>query len=226
VLGTIVNSAAIVVGGVLGALFQGIIKEKAKETVMAGLGLAVVLIGLTMALQTGNPLIVIGSLVLGGLVGEWIDIEAKLLRMAKKIESRFVKGESRLAQAFVTTSLVYCVGAMAVTGSLESGISGAHGILFAKAMLDGVSAVVFASTLGIGVVLSSIPVLLYQGTITLLAAWISQWLSQTPSALIEMSATGGLLIVAIGLNILNIRQLRVGNLLPSLVFAILLALLI
>lgn len=225
-LGTIINSAAIVVGGVLGAFFQGVIKEKAKETVMAGLGLSVVLIGLTMALKTGNPLIVIGSLVLGGLLGEWIDIEAKLLHMAKKIETRFVKGESRLAQAFVTTSLVYCVGAMAVTGSLESGISGAHGTLFAKAMLDGISAVVFASTLGIGVALSSIPVFLYQGTITLLASWISQWLSQTPSTLIEMSATGGLLIVAIGLNILNIKQIRVGNLLPALGFAVALALLV
>lgn len=224
-LGTVVNSVAIVVGGILGAFFQGVIKEKAKETVMAGLGLAVVLIGLTMALKTGNPLVVIGSLVLGGLVGEWIDIEAKLLRFAKKIENRFVKGESRLAQAFVTTSLVYCVGAMAVTGSLESGISGAHGTLYAKAMLDGISAVVFASSLGIGVVLSSIPVFLYQGTITLLAAWISQWLSQTPSALIEMSATGGLLIVAIGLNILNIKQIRVGNLLPALVFAVVISLL-
>lgn len=225
-LGTIVNSVAIVVGGVLGAFFQGVIKEKAKETVMAGLGLAVVLIGLTMALKTGNPLVVIGSLVLGGLVGEWIDIEDKLLSLAKRIENRFVKGESRLAQAFVTTSLVYCVGAMAVTGSLESGISGAHGTLYAKAMLDGISAVVFASSLGIGVVLSSIPVFLYQGTITLLAAWISQWLSQTPSALIEMSATGGLLIVAIGLNILNIKQIRVGNLLPALAFAVAISVLI
>lgn len=222
-LGTVVNSVAIVIGGVIGALFQGGIKEKAKETVMAGLGLAVVLIGLSMALKTSNPLIVIGSLVLGGLAGEWADIEARLLHLAQRVESAFVKGESKLAQAFVTTSLIYCVGAMAVTGSLESGMTGVHATLYAKAMLDGISAVVFASTLGVGVALSSIPVLLYQGTITLLATWISQWL--TTAAVVEMSATGGLLIVAIGLNILNIKQVRVGNLLPSLVFAVTLALL-
>lgn len=221
-LGTIVNSAAIIVGGIVGTFFQNGIKEKAKETIMHGLGLAVVLIGLTMALKTGNPLIVIGSLVLGGLVGEWVDIEGKLLRLAQRVEKRFVKGESRLAQAFVTASLIYCVGAMAVTGSLESGMSGVHATLFAKAMLDGISAIVFASTLGVGVALSSIPVFIYQGSITLLAAWISQWL--TAAAVVEMSATGGLLIVAIGLGILNIKQVRVGNLLPSLLFAVILAL--
>jgi len=222
-LGTLVNSVAIIVGGLLGSIVQGGIKEKAKETVMAGLGLTVMLIGLMMAIKTTNPLIVIGSLVLGGLMGEWIDIEARLLSLAKRVESKFVKGESKLAQAFVTTSLIYCVGAMAVTGSLESGMTGVHATLYAKAMLDGISALVFASTLGIGVALSSIPVLLYQGTITLLAAWVSQWL--TTAAVTEMSATGGLLIVAIGLNILNIKQIRVGNLLPALGFAIGMALL-
>lgn len=223
-LGTIVNSVAIIIGGILGTLFQGGIRDRAKETIMAGLGLAVVLIGLGMALKTTNPLIVIGSLVLGGLIGEWVDIEARLLAWAKRVEGRLIKGESRMAQAFVTTSLIYCVGAMAVTGSLESGLTGTHDTLFAKAVIDGVSAVVFASTLGAGVVLSSVPVFLYQGAITMFAAWAARLL--TTAAVIEMSATGGLLIVAIGLNILNIKQTRVGNLLPALPLAIALAFLV
>lgn len=221
-LGTLVNSVAILVGGVFGAFLQGGIKEKSRETVMQGLGLAVAIIGLMMAQKTQNPLIVIGSLVLGGLMGEWVDIEGRLYRLAQRLERTYVRGESRLAQAFVTTSLIYCVGAMAITGSLESGMTGNHATLFAKAMLDGVSAIVFASTLGIGVAFSSIPVFLYQGTITMLASWISPWIA---GAVTEMTATGGILIVAIGMNILEIKKIRVGNLLPSVVFAVILALL-
>ncbi len=131
-----------------------------------------------------------------------------------------MRGKGGLAQGFVTTSLIYCVGAMAIMGSLESGMTGNHATLYAKAMLDGVSAVVFASTLGLGVALSSLSVFVYQGAITLLAAWISQWL--TPAAVIEMTATGGILIVAIGLNVLEIKKVRVGNLLPAILLAVLL----
>ncbi|MBT9134792.1 MAG: putative membrane protein YdfK [Firmicutes bacterium] len=219
-LGTIVNALAILAGGILGALLGGVIKEKSRDTVMHGLGLSVAVVGLTMALKTDSPLIVIASLVLGGLVGEWLDIEGNLYRGAALVEKRYVRGKGGLAQGFVTTSLIYCVGAMAIMGSLESGMTGNHATLYAKAMLDGVSAVVFASTLGLGVALSSLSVFVYQGAITLLAAWISQWL--TPAAVIEMTATGGILIVAIGLNVLEIKKVRVGNLLPAILFAVLL----
>ncbi|MBT9153663.1 MAG: putative membrane protein YdfK [Firmicutes bacterium] len=219
-LGTIVNALAILAGGILGALLGGVIKEKSRDTVMHGLGLSVVVVGLTMALKTDSPLIVIASLVLGGLVGEWLDIEGNLYRGAALVEKRYVRGKGGLAQGFVTTSLIYCVGAMAIMGSLESGMTGNHATLYAKAMLDGVSAVVFASTLGLGVALSSLSVFVYQGAITLLAAWISQWL--TPAAVIEMTATGGILIVAIGLNVLEIKKVRVGNLLPAILLAVLL----
>ncbi len=219
-LGTIVNALAILAGGILGALLGGVIKEKSRDTVMHGLGLSVAVVGLTMALKTDNPLIVIASLVLGGLVGEWLDIEGNLYRGAALVEKRYVRGKGGLAQGFVTTSLIYCVGAMAIMGSLESGMTGNHATLYAKAMLDGVSAVVFASTLGLGVALSSLSVFVYQGAITLLAAWISQWL--TPAAVIEMTATGGILIVAIGLNVLEIKKVRVGNLLPAILLAVLL----
>lgn len=221
-LGTVVNALAILAGGLLGAVLGGVIKEKSRDTVMQGLGLSVAIIGLTMALKSANPLIGIASLVLGGLVGEWIEIEGRLYKAAARVEKRFVRGKGGLAQGFVTTSLIYCVGAMAIMGSLESGMTGNHATLYAKAMLDGVSAVVFASTLGLGVALSSLSVFVYQGAITLLAAWISQWL--TPAAVNEMTATGGILIVAIGLNILGIKNIRVGNLLPAILIAVLLTL--
>ncbi len=218
-LGTVVNAFAILVGGILGALLGSVIKEKSRDTVMHGLGLSVVVLGLMMAVETANPLIVIASLVLGGLVGEWIGIEDRLYSGAARVEKLYVRGQGGLAQGFVTTSLVYCVGAMAIMGSLESGMTGNHATLYAKAMLDGVSAVVFASTLGLGVALSSVSVFIYQGAITLLAAWISQWL--TPAAVTEMTAAGGILIIAIGLNVLGIKKIRVGNLLPAIVFAVL-----
>jgi len=221
VLGTVVNALAILAGGLLGTALGGVVKEKSRETVMQGLGLSVTLIGLMMALETANPLTVIASLVLGALLGEWMDIEGRLHRGAAALEERLLRGKGGLAQGFVTASLIYCVGAMAIMGSLESGMTGNHATLYAKAMLDGVSAVVFASTLGVGVALSSLSVFVYQGAITMLATWMSQWL--TPAAVTEMTATGGVLIVAIGLNVLEVKKIRVGNLLPAIVFAVLIA---
>jgi len=220
-LGTIVNSLAIVVGGFLGLVVRGGLGEKSKETVLHGLGLAIILIGFSKAIETNNPLVVIGSLVLGGLTGEWLDIEGRLYSLASKAEKAFIRGESKLGQAFVNTSLIYCVGAMAITGSIESGLTGNHATLFAKAMLDGISAIVFASTMGVGVVFSAVSVFLYQGGITMLAGTVANWLTQ--AAIVEMSAAGGLLIVAIGINILELKRIRLGNLLPAMFYAAILA---
>ncbi|AFM43542.1 uncharacterized membrane protein, possible Na+ channel or pump [Desulfosporosinus acidiphilus SJ4] len=191
-----------------------------KTTVIQGIGLVVLLIGGSMALQTKNTLIIIASLVLGGIVGEWIDIELRLENFGKWLESKFArKGEeTEFTKAFVTASLIYCVGAMAIMGSLESGLKGNHNILFAKAMLDGISAVVFASSMGVGVILSALPVFIYQGAITLGAGLLQGVLSG--QVISEMGATGGLLIVGIGLNILEIKQVKVGNLLPGIFIAI------
>jgi len=216
-LGTIVNALAIVVGGLLGLLVRGGFGAKTKETILHGLGLAIILIGFSKAMETNNTLIVIGSLVLGGLTGEWLDIEGRLYSLASKAEKAFTGGESKLGPAFVNTSLIYCVGAMAITGSIESGLTGNHATLYAKAMLDGVSAIVFASTMGVGVVLSAVSVLFYQGAITMLAGAVATLL--TPAAIVEMSATGGLLIVGIGINILELKRIRLGNLLPAMFYA-------
>lgn len=224
-LGTIVNSLAILMGGLAGIFFGQALPEKMKNTVIQGIGLAVLLIGMSMALQTKNPLIVIASLVIGGVLGEWIDIELRLKQLGKCLETKLSKGEKKgnFTKAFVSTSLIYCVGAMAIMGSLESGLKGVHNILYAKAMLDGISAIVFASSMGMGVLVSAIPVFIYQGGITVSASLL-QGLLSTP-VVAEMSATGGLLILGIGLNILEIKEIKVGNLLPGIFVAIPLTLL-
>lgn len=225
VLGTIVNAVAIIAGGLAGMFFGKALPEKMKSTVIQGIGLAVILIGLSMALQSKNTLVVIASLVLGGILGEWIDIELRLHQLGQFLEkflAKYVKG-GNFTKAFVSSSLIYCVGAMAIMGSLESGLKGVNDILYAKAMLDGVSAIVFASSMGIGVLVSAIPVFLYQGAITLSASLLQGLLSGPVVA--EMSATGGLLIVGIGLNILEIKEIKVGNLLPGIFMAIPLTLL-
>ena len=219
-LGTIVNTVAILLGGVLGLLFGHALPEKMKKTVIQGIGLSVLLIGGSMALQTKNPLVVISSLVLGGILGEWVDIELRLQNMGRWLECKFAKGGhgSGFTKAFVTASLIYCVGAMAIMGSLESGLTGNNNILYAKSMLDGITAVVFASSMGIGVLASAIPVFVYQGAITLAAGLLQGVLSS--HVITEMGATGGLLIVGIGINILEIKEIKVGNLLPSIFIAI------
>lgn len=219
-LGTIVNTIAIIIGGFLGLLFGQALPEKIKSTVIQGIGLVVLLIGGSMALQTKNPLVVITSLVLGGVMGELIDIELRLKLLGQWLERKFSKNGqgARFTKAFVTASLIYCVGAMAIMGSLESGLRANHNILFAKSMLDGISALVFASSMGIGVLVSAIPVLIYQGAITLGAGLLQGVLS--PPVIAEMGATGGLLIVGIGINILEIKEIKVGNLLPAIFIAV------
>lgn len=224
-LGNIVNTVAILAGGLLGILFGNAIPDKMKKTVIQGLGLAIILIGMSMALQTKNTLVVIASLVIGGIIGEWIDIEERLKQLGNWLEKLLASKNQtgNFTKAFVSSSLIFCVGAMAIMGSLESGLKGVHDILFAKAMLDGISAIVFASSMGIGVIASAIPVFVYQGAITLSAGFLQGILSSPVVA--EMSATGGLLIIGIGLTILEIKEIKVGNLLPSIFIAIPLTLL-
>lgn len=219
-LGTIVNALAIILGGLFGILFGQALQDKIKRTVIQGIGLAVLLIGGSMALETKNPLIVIASLVIGGILGELVDVELRLQHFGQWLEQKLAKkGQTTgFTKAFVTASLIYCVGAMAIMGSLESGLKGDYNILFAKSMLDGISAFVFASSMGIGVLAAAIPVFIYQGAITMTAGLLQGILSSQVIA--EMSATGGLLILGIGFNILEFKEIKVGNLLPAIFIAV------
>lgn len=211
-LGTTVNASAIVLGSCLGLKAGHLLSERVRGTIMAGLGLAVLLIGAQLALKSKEPMIIIGSLIGGGLLGEWLGIEARLEAFGGMLQRRF-KGSGRMAEGFVTASLLYCVGAMAIMGALQDGLGHRPEILYAKAALDGIASVALASTLGVGVLFSAAPLFLYQGSITLGATLAQQLL--TPAVVQEMNAVGGLLIVAIGLDLLGLKRVPVGNLLPA-----------
>ena len=212
-LGTVVNSVAIMAGSFLGLILKGGIPQKYRITVMQAIGLAVILIGLKGAFKTDQMLLVIFSLTIGGVCGEFLRIEQKLEDIGNWLEIKFSKTGNGLSTGFVTASLIYCVGSMAIVGSLESGLAGNHQTLFAKSVLGGITSVVLASTLGLGVMFSSISVFIYQGVITLTASWLKPFL--TPAVINEMSAVGGLLIMAIGINLLEIKKIKVGNMLPA-----------
>lgn len=212
-LGTIVNALAIIGGSIIGLLFKGGIPERISETVMNGLALCVFFIGFSGAFKVNNLLLVIISIVIGAILGEIIDIDKRLQSLGNKIESSLKGKGGRVSEAFVTASLLFCVGAMAIVGSLESGLAGKHDTLFAKSMLDGVTSILFTSSLGIGVMFSAVSVFLYQGAITLGATYLRSLLTTT--VIQDMSAAGGLLIIALGLNMLKITKIKVGNLLPA-----------
>lgn len=212
-LGTIVNTLSIIVGSLIGLSFRGKIPKKYSQTIMHGIGLAVVLIGIKTALNTDAILIIIISFVIGSIIGEFLCIEDRLERLGLWIGKRFSGTSDGIAKGFVSTSLLYCVGAMAIVGAMESGLTGNHQTLFAKSILDGVGSIIFASTMGIGVIFSAISVFAYQGLITVAASSIKPYL--LPEVVSQMSAVGGLLIFAIGINLLDIKKIKIGNMLPA-----------
>lgn len=219
-LGTLINALLIIVGTIIGRLLKNI-PENMKQTVMYAIGLAVTVIGLQMGFESGYFLIVIISLVFGAVIGEWIDLDGKLNRFGHWLESKVgknKKGENiSIAQGFVSATLIFVIGSMAVIGSLDSGLRNDHDLLIVKGLIDGFTSIILATTLGIGVLLSAVPVVLYQGTIALFATQISRFIPEQALALFiqEMTATGGIMIVAIGLNMIGLTKIRVANLLPG-----------
>ncbi len=215
-LGTVVNALAIIAGSLLGLLFSKGIADNYKEIIMSGVGLSVVLIGIKSALVSNDLMIVIFSVIIGAVLGEASRIEKRLEDLGKYLESKVTSKSSdtsSFARGFVTASLVFCVGSMAIVGSLESGLTGNHQTLFAKSVLDGVTSIIFASAMGIGVMFSGAAVFLYQGLITMTAVVMKNFL--VPETIEQMTSVGGLLIMAIGLNMLQITTIKVGNLVPA-----------
>jgi len=215
VLGTLVNCLTILLGGGVGLLLRGKAPERMRETITRGLGLASILIGLRGALSGGDTLCVIVSLVVGALIGEGLDIELRLERVGARAQRLLAADNTggAFVQGFMAASLLFCVGAMSVVGALEGGLYGQHATLFAKAAMDGVSALFLASAMGPGTLLAALSALVYQGGIVLAARWLEPLLAG--DALVNMSAVGGLLIVGIGLNLTGATKLRTGNLLPA-----------
>lgn len=217
--GTVVNTAAIIAGCAIGHFAGRFISPPLRRTIMAGLGLAVLLIGIQLALQGNHFMIIIASLIIGGIIGELAGIERRLQGFGERLQERF-SSHGSIAEGFVTASLLYCVGAMAIMGALQDGVGEAPTILYAKAALDGIASIALTATLGPGVVLSIIPLIIYQGSLTLLAGWATTIM--TEPAITEMNGVGGLLIVAIGLDLLDIKRLPIGNLLPAVFISLLL----
>lgn len=223
--GTIVNAAAILIGSFVGVLLKGGLKENYKTIINQGIGLSVLFVGASgcigqMLRPEANPVLFIISMAIGGVVGEWLNLEGQLQKLGDWLQSRvrIKRDVGNISNGFVAASLVFCVGTMAILGSIESGIQGRHTILYAKSLLDGIISIVMASTFGIGVAFSAVSVFLYQGALTLLAGWVSPFM--TADMLRELSIVGGILIAAIGLNMLEIIRIRVGNLLPALLVPI------
>jgi len=212
-LGNIVNALAIIAGAILGLMFKGKIAKRFSESIIKSIALGVLLIGILNAIKVENIILVLISLTIGTLIGEYIHIEKKLENLGKFIEKKSNKSDSSITKSFVTTSLLYCVGSMAIVGSLESGLTGNHATLFAKSIIDGTTAIIFTSTIGVGVIFSAIPVFIYQGTIVLLSSFLKPLLIK--SVILNMSAVGGLLIIGLGLNMLDYKNIKVGNMLPA-----------
>lgn len=222
-IGTIINVILVVVGGIVGLLFGGKLPQRVREAVLSILGLFTMGLGLQMFLETNNVLIVLAALLAGTLLGEWWEIESWLERFGETLKARFSKVSgrqdlSRFVEGFLTASILFCVGPMAILGSIQDGLTGDFSLLATKAVMDGFAALAFASTMGVGVIFSSIAVFLFQGGISLLAVQVQNVI--TAAMIAEMSAAGGVILTGIALsNILNIRKIRTGNALPALFLA-------
>lgn len=216
-LATIINVFLVLAGSAAGLLFKNLISEKLMAILTQALGLCVLGIGISNVLGTQDMLCVIVCMVLGTVLGNAVDIERRLEGAGDLLRARFAKGEGggRFAEGFVNASLLFCVGAMAITGSIEAGLNHNYEIIVSKGVIDGVTSISFAATMGIGTAFSAIPLLIYQGGITLLAGWLGPCL---PEAVItEMTAAGGALIVGIAINMLGLgkERVKVGNMLPA-----------
>ena len=222
-IGTLVNVGAVVIGSLLGNLMGARIPERVRGTVVTGFGLFTLGYGLQMFIKTENALVVVGAILIGSLLGEWWQIDQRLARLGVWLEAKFNNGgdnqsSSRFIKGFLTASLVFCVGPMAILGSIQDGLTGDSSILVVKAILDGFAALAFASTLGIGVIFSAALLLVYQGAITLLAVQMQAFV--TEAMIIEMSAAGGLILVGLYIgSLLELRPIRSANFLPALVIA-------
>lgn len=222
-LGTLINFGTIILGGVIGIILGGRISDRIKNTIVSGLGIFTFLYAISLFLKTTNSLIVLGSLLTGVLIGEWLHIQEGVEKLGVWLEARFSKSDdsserNRFIRGFLTTTLLFCIGPMAIMGAIENGISGNIETLVIKSVLDGFAAMAFASTLGVGVIFSSVMVLLYQGAISLLASHIQSVMTET--MILELTATGGVILAAMAIsNLLDLKKIRTASFIPALIIA-------
>jgi len=212
-LGTLVNAGAIIVCSLIGKLFVKNVPERVSEAIIKAIAITLIFIGISGAMKNESILLLIISMIAGAVLGELIDIDKGMNKLGKWAESKLGQGDSNFSKGFVSATILFCTGSMAIVGSLESGLAGNHEILFAKSILDGIISVVFASRFGIGVLFSFVPVLMYQGLIVIGATYVRDWL--TAAIITEMSAVGSLLIAVIGFNFLGVKEIKVANMIPA-----------
>ncbi|MBR2329124.1 MAG: DUF554 domain-containing protein [Clostridia bacterium] len=218
-LGTIVNTLAVAAGGAIGLLLKKGIPQKITDAVMQGLALCVIFMGISGALEGSKTLAMIVAMALGAVVGTLLDLDGRLNKLGDAIEAKMGPGgQGRIATGFVTASLLYCVGALAIVGSLQSGLTGDHSMLYTKSMLDFISSIVLCASLGVGVILSAVTLFLYQGVITLLAQALAPIL--TDAVIAEMTCVGSLLIIGMGLNMLGVTKIKIMNYVPAIFIVI------
>ena len=220
-LGTLVNVGAVVAGSLLGLVIHKRMPEKITKLVFQAIGLFTLFLGFTMAGKTSNYLIMIFSLVIGSIIGELLNIEKQINRLSDWLKAKSGSSNAKFSEGFLTSFLLFCMGSMSILGAIEEGMGGNPDLLLAKSVLDGFSAIALAAAMGIGVLFSAIPLLIYQGGLTLFAGYLQDYL--TTPMINELSAVGGVILIGLGINVLEIKQIRVINMVPALLVAVLLA---
>jgi len=220
-LGTIVNVGTVLLGSALGLLLHRHLPEKITKIVFQGIGLFTLFLGFSMATKTSNFLIMIFSIVLGSIIGQLLSIDTALDNFSNRLKNRVGSENDKFSEGLITAFLLFCMGSMTILGAFEEGLGNPPNLLYAKSMLDGFSSIALSAGLGIGVIFSAIPLLIYQGGLTLFAGWLGEFFSEI--VINEMSAVGGLMLIGLGINILEIKRIKVINMLPGLLVAVVLA---
>lgn len=221
ILGTLVNVAAVLAGGTIGLIVHSRLPARFNKIVFQAIGLFTIFLGVSLALKTSNYLVMIFSIVIGAIIGELLKLDVQMDKLGEKLKKISGGRSARFSEGFVTAFLLFCMGSMTVLGAFEEGLGGEPNLLFAKSLLDGVSSIALAAALGAGVLFSVIPLLIYQGGLTLLASYLGQLFSEV--VINELSAVGGILLIGLGLSILEIKPIKVLNMIPSLIIAVVLA---
>lgn len=217
-IGTIVNTLAVAAGGTLGLILNKSLHPRFKEIYFQATGLFTIVIGITMVKDMQQIILVVASVAIGALIGEWMQLEMLLNRLSDKLKSRLRVGNEKFSEGLVTSFILFCIGAMTIVGAIDEGVGRSSEVLLTKSLMDGFSAILLASAYGVGVIFSSVPLFVFQGSITLLAMYAASFFS--PEIIQGLSSVGGILLIGLGINILEIRKLRIVNLLPALLLVV------
>jgi len=220
-LGTLINVGTILLGSAIGLVLHQRLPDKITKIVFQGIGLFTLFLGFTMAAKTSNYLIMIFSIVLGAIIGQLLSIDTALDKFSNRLKTKIGSKNDKFSEGLMTAFLLFCMGSMTILGAFEEGLGNPPNLLYAKSMLDGFSSIALSAGLGIGVIFSTIPLLIYQGGLTLFAGWLGEFFSEV--VINEMSAVGGLMLIGLGINILEIKTIKVINMLPGLLVAVILA---